>query len=139
MDEDGPVLSICLTCRDGREDEHGTRGGARLAQHVSTCMAKQTVSKMQIRGVRCMSQCKRSCVVSLADHNKFSYVFGDLDPQDGTHVQAIFELVSSYKNATEGFLERKERPNALQANILGRFPPLGSTSHLVSNIEMDNP
>jgi predicted metal-binding protein len=54
-------------------------------------------------------------------------------------VQAIFELVSSYKNATEGFLERKERPNALQANILGRFPPLGSTSHLVSNIEMDNP
>ncbi|MEP2642265.1 DUF1636 domain-containing protein [Roseobacter sp.] len=136
MDDQLPVLSICMTCRDGREDQKGTRGGTRLAHRVSACMANQATPQMHIRGVQCMSQCKRSCIVSLSAHAQFTYIFGDLDPENGGHVDALFDLVSSYRQAAEGFLERKDRPKALQANILGRLPPLDSRSQLISSIEM---
>lgn len=83
-----------------------------------------------------MSQCKRSCIVSLTAEGRFTYVFGDLDPNDDAHVEALFQLVSLYSEAPEGFLERKDRPEALQASILGRFPPLGSQSSLISELEL---
>jgi len=91
---------------------------------------------MQVRGVHCMSQCKRPCVVSLMAEGRFTYVFGDLDPNNERHAEALFELVAQYSEATEGFLQRKKRPAELQANILGRLPPLGSQSSLISDLEL---
>lgn len=126
-------------CRDSREADYGTRGGTRLAQHVSARMKDQTTPKMQIRGVHCMSQCKRPCIASLSAQGRFTYIFGDLDPEEGAYVEALFELVSLYKTTAEGFLERKDRPESLQANILGRLPPLGSQSPLISSIETVDP
>lgn len=129
-----PVLSICMTCRDGREDEVGRRGGARLAGRVAAKYKDQI--GFDIRGVNCMSQCKRSCTVSMAGEGCFTYVFGDLDPENDRHIEALFELMSLYSQAPEGFLERRERPTELQAGILGRLPPLGSQSSLISDLKM---
>lgn len=128
-----PTLSICLTCRDGREGDRGDiRGGARLAEAV--CAANWRGCPVQLRGVRCMSQCKRFCVVSLTAHDAFTYLFGDLDPDDRTHVQAIHDLIPLYRAAPEGFLGRDARPEPLRASILGRLPPVGAKSDLVTNL-----
>lgn len=89
---------------------------------------------MVLRGVRCMSQCKRPCVVSLSAPERFTYLFGDLSPADQTHVTALFDLVQSFSASEDGFLERKERPLPLRASILGRLPPLESRSTLVSDL-----
>ena len=136
MDPAKPILSICMTCRDGREGACDTRGGSRLARRVAEKLALDSDQQMQLRGVQCMSQCKRSCIVSLAAEGRFTYVFGELDPDDDTHVDALFELVSQYSKAPEGFLERKDRPAPLQASILGRLPPPDSQSSLVSNLTL---
>ena len=134
MEPAKPILSICMTCRDGREGACGTRGGSRLARRVAEKLARDHEPQMRLRGVQCMSQCKRSCIVSLAAEGQFTYVFGELDPDDDTHVDALFKLVSQYSNAPEGFLKRKDRPAALQASILGRLPPLDTQSPLVSDL-----
>ena len=136
MEPAKPILSICMTCRDGREGACDTRGGARLARRVAEKLARDSDPQMQLRGVQCMSQCKRSCIVSLAAEGRFTYVFGELDPDDDTNVDALFELVSQYSNVPEGFLERKDRPAPLQASILGRLPPLETQSLLVSNLTL---
>ena len=136
MSKADPVLSICMTCRDGRESEAGTRGGTRLARRIAARQMERGGPEMQIRGVHCMSQCKRPCIVSLTAEERFTYIFGDLDPNSERDVEALVELVSLYSEATEGFLERKERPTELQANILGRLPPLGSQSSLISDLEL---
>jgi predicted metal-binding protein len=128
-----------MTCRDGRETNLATRGGTRLAQEIVKCSKNHAVTRMQIRGVKCMSQCKRPCIVSLTAQNQFTYIFGDLDPDENVHVEALFELAARYENSTEGFLERKDRPKVLQANILGRLPPLGSQSELVTDIKVLDP
>lgn len=129
-----PTLSICTTCRDGREGRLATRGGARLAERVAIEHAKHCQPPMKVRGVRCMSQCKRPCIVSLSAPEGFTYMFGDLDPFNETHIASLFELVEKYAASADGFLERKERPKEFQANILGRFPSLESHSSLVSEL-----
>ena len=136
MDSAKPTLSICMTCRDGREGACDTRGGSRLARRVAEKLARDNDPQMQLRGVQCMSQCKRSCIISLAAEGRFTYVFGELDPDDDTHVEALFELVRQYSKAPEGFLKRKDRPAPLQASILGRLPPPNSQSSLVSNLTL---
>ena len=132
MMDDTPVLSICTTCRDGREVVGERRGGARLAQEVLLRLQGRRAEDLTLRGVQCMSQCKRPCVASLSGHGRFTYVFGDLDPENADHINALLELVARYGTAPEGFLERRQRPEALRSNILGRFPPMASTSHLVT-------
>ncbi|TQM89842.1 DUF1636 family protein [Roseinatronobacter monicus] len=129
-----PTLSICLTCRDGREGDHGdVRGGARLARALCSLVAQQGCDAT-LRGVRCMSQCKRACIVSLTAPGAFTYLFGDLDPTDPAHLQAILDLIPLYSKAPEGFLTRDARPEPLRATILGRLPPVGTASELVSDL-----
>jgi predicted metal-binding protein len=122
-----PILSICLRCRDGREADRGhTRGGARLARAV---LQAGGAGPVRLRGVQCMSQCKRPCVVSLTAAGRFTYLFGDLDPD--SDARAILSLVQLYVEAPEGFLTRDARPERLRAGILARLPPLGTASDLV--------
>ena len=135
MFDNSPVLSICMSCRDGREVVDGSRGGTRLAQVVVTQLGARAATKLKLRGVRCMSQCKRPCIASLSSHDRFTYVFGDIDPEIPDHVDALFELVVRYKTTPEGFLKRRERPEALRSNILGRLPPLRSGSLLVTPLD----
>jgi predicted metal-binding protein len=127
---EAPVLSICLTCRDGREALHKTRGGARLARKV--LQENGVKNAITLRGVRCMSQCKRPCIASFSAPECFTYVFGDLDPDRTDHIDALFEFASLYGLASEGFLKRDERPEVLRASILGRLPPIESNSPLVT-------
>lgn len=135
MQNERPVLSICTTCRDSREKENVRRAGNRLAQRVQQERGGIADTQLTLRGVECLSQCKRSCVVSLSAHGRFTYVFGELDPENPEHVAALFELVAQYKRAPEGFLARHERPEALRSNILGRLPPMNSASQLVTHLD----
>jgi len=126
-----------MRCRDGREAAHGDmRGGARLAEAICG-LVMQHGCDADLRGVRCMSQCKRSCVVSLTAPGAFTYVFGDLDPEAPDHAQAILDLIPLYHSAPEGFLARDARPAPLRPSILGRLPPIGTTSQLVSDLRIE--
>lgn len=131
-----PTLSICLACRDGRESERCLdRGGARLAEAIRAVAAGQDCPT-QLRGIRCMSQCKRPCVVSLTAHGAFTYVFGDLDPEDSAHPQAVLDLIALYRATPEGFLKRDVRPIPLRSSILARLPPIGTTNDLATNLDV---
>ena len=137
MIHDQPALSFCMTCRDGREAvQRGVRGGARLAQaFLSQSGTTRWHRGFELRGVQCMSQCKRSCIVSLSARGRFSYIFGDLDPAERGHIEALRDLMPLYLAAPEGFLPREERPEPLRARILGRLPPPGISSDLVISFE----
>ena len=82
----------------------------------------------EFRGVACMSQCKRPCIAAFCGHGRFSYLFGDLDPEMSSNVDALLEFPSIYLTAPEGFVERRNRPMPLQKGILARLPPPDSTS-----------
>ena len=111
LDPKLPLVSICLRCRDGRENDFdGVRGGTRLAEGVLVRLAGKSSPAFQLRGVNCMSQCKRPCTIALSAPNRFTYLFGDLDPYTPDHIDALLALPSLYMVAPEGFLRREERP-----------------------------
>ena len=121
-----------MTYRGGREAETGAFGGSRIAEAIHAQIGEQPATGVTLRGVKCMSQCKRPCIVSLSQNDKFTYVFGDLNLHESAQTEALIELVEVYNKAPEGFLKRRDRPELLRANILGRFPPIRSASPLVS-------
>lgn len=131
---DGPILSICLRCRDGREGsdtDRDRRGGRRLAQAVADAFPDSMASRrgIRLRGVICMSNCKRPCIVALSAPGRFTYLFGDLDPT--LHAGDVLAVAAAYAEAEGGFLPRPARPEVLRAGILGRIPPLGLEGDLV--------
>lgn len=132
--DDRLTLSICLRCRDGRErrdTDLDQRGGRRLARAVGAAFHGSLASSrgVELRGVNCMSQCKRPCTIALSAPDRFSYLFGDLDPD--LHVDDVLAVAAAYADAPDGFLPRTVRPEVLRAGILGRIPPLGFAGDLV--------
>ena len=131
MLEKKSILSVCISCRDNRENKYKIRGGKRFSRMLQKSIRKKN---LLLREVKCMSQCKRACIVSLTAQDSFTYIFGDVDPNQTKYAQELLELVSIYSKANEGFMRRRDRPNLFRSNILGRLPPIDSTSDLVNNI-----
>ena len=128
-----PTLSICLSCRDGREEFYMTRGGSRFAKKL---LNKNLLKKqVNLRGINCMSNCKRACTISLTAKKSFTYVFGDIDPENSEYSESLIELVSKYSLSSDGFLRRRDRPLLFQSSILGRLPPIQSNSAIVTNLK----
>ena len=130
-----PLLSICMTCRDNREEIYGVRGGARLARKAHQELGNKKLVKL--RRVECMSNCKRACILSLTSINGFTYMFGDIDPNRSEYVKSLKDLVSTYKSRPAGFLRRRERPESYRSNILGRFPPINSNHLIVKKLKSE--
>ena len=127
-----PTLSICLSCRDGREEIYMTRGGRRFAKKL---LNKNLLKKqVNLRGNNCMSNCKRACTISLTAKKSFTYIFGDIDPENSEYSESLIELVSKYSLSSDGFLRRRDRPLLFQSSILGRLPPIQSNSAIVTNL-----
>ncbi len=127
-----PTLSICLSCRDGREETYMTRGGRRFAKKL---LNKNLLKKqVNLRGINCMSNCKRACTISLTAKKSFTYIFGDIDPENSEYSESLIELVSKYSLSSDGFLRRRDRPLLFQSSILGRLPPIQSNSAIVTNL-----
>lgn len=134
MQKNDVTLSICLRCRDGQETRAGDlsqRAGRKLARAVVDAFAGSEAERagVSLRDVHCMSQCKRACIISLTAPGCFSYIFGDLAPEQ--HAAQVLEVAARYAEAETGFLERAQRPEALRAGILGRIPPEGHDSDLI--------
>jgi predicted metal-binding protein len=117
-------LSICFRCKpegwSGYADAR--RPGADLADAIEAEAQKRGIDLTVLRDVRCMSQCKRPCVVAFSGEGRFTYIFGDLDP--ARDAAAVLDAFALYMARPDGFMERFERPEALKAGILGRVPPL---------------
>ena len=116
-------LSVCTRCKPpdfiGSDEE---RPGYKLAGAVLDAVRENPSPNLALRGVRCMSQCKRPCVVALSAPDKYTLFFGDLDP--GTTVSDILTLADQYAASANGYVPRDQRPEQLRAGILGRIPPL---------------
>ena len=128
------VLSICSTCRDGDEENLKKRGGQRLLENIVAYFNYKKLPFLKLREVRCMSQCKRSCVISFTSNNCFTYVFGDINPKDPQYVKSLFDLVILYGKAEEGFLRRRDRPELFKSNNLGRLPAICSRSPIINKL-----
>ena len=104
-------------------ERDGVRSGLRLLQAVAQGLQNSPLAdRLELRAVRCLSQCRRPCAVALAAPGKFTYLFGDQHPQRAA--EALLDVAALYLASGGGWLARERRPRSLRASILGRIPPL---------------
>lgn len=117
----GPVVvSVCVTCRSPDADD-SDRPGERLlaALREAAAAAGQEVA---IQPVQCLSVCKRPCTAAFSGPDRYTYVFGDLDPK--TAASDLLAGLRTYRDQEHGYMLWRERPEPLRRGIVARIPPL---------------
>lgn len=113
----GVVISVCTLCRPAEGDANP--GAALLAALRQAC--GEGGAPVTIREVQCLSVCKRPATAALSGPDRYTYVFGDLDPNSAA--PALIECARLFAEAEHGYLLWRERPEALRRGIIARIPP----------------
>ena len=121
---EAPVLYVCVTCRAaGDPDAREERPGARLYRALA---ARCAGGPIRVEPVECLSVCKRPCTVAVAAAGRWTYVYGDLDPE--TSPDVILDGVGRYAAAEAGIVPWRERPEAFRKGVVARIPPFRTSS-----------
>jgi predicted metal-binding protein len=120
-------LLVCTACasvwKDGKRE--GKSGGQQFMEDLSKLAQDwEFFEQFDIREVECMSACSHSCAVSFAAAGKYTYLFGDLPPNEPESVEAVLECAGQYYSKPDGLLPWSERPQALKKGVLAKIPPL---------------
>ena len=118
------TLYVCVTCRREADDSDEPRPGARLYAAVQRALA-DTVEGPALVAVECLSNCRRSCSTAVAAPDKWTYVVGNLDPEQ--HVADIIAFARLHQAHEAGLPAWRERPLHIRRNTVARVPPLRSS------------
>lgn len=110
------TLFVCVTCR--REgDLSEPRPGARLFAAL-----KKQAGETDVQPVECLSNCTRSCTAAVAAPGKWTYVVGNLDPEQ--NVDDVLQFARLHGASADGLTVWRERPVHVRKNTIARVPPM---------------
>jgi predicted metal-binding protein len=112
------TILVCSTCRDATGSDAHPRAGALLAQNAREAASKENI---RIRTVECLGNCKHRLSAALLREGCWSYVFGDLTPDNGGDLVAGAKLFAA---STDGLVPWRGRPDCLKRGLVARIPPL---------------
>ena len=97
--ESDDILYVCITCKKNGEAVE-PRPGKILYDNL-----RRLNSKMNIKPVKCLAGCSNGCTLSLTNKNKWTYVIGNLTPdQDEADILSGFTLYKKTLLATWGLI-----------------------------------
>lgn len=111
-------LLVCTTCRAPGADPAAPRAGAALA----AALAGAPPAGVRVVPVECLSNCARGCTVALRGAGRWSYVYGDLDPD--RDLAQLVHGAAKYREAPDGLVPWRERPEHFRKHCIARIPPL---------------
>ena len=111
------ILYVCTTCRREGDDPDGQWAGARLHAELLARAGEQ----VRVEAVECLSVCKRPCTVAVAAPDRWTYVYGDLDPVESAAI--ILDGIAAYAGTPDGIVPWKQRPSAFRSGVIARIPP----------------
>jgi predicted metal-binding protein len=115
-------LHVCVTCRRaGDPDDKAARPGAILHRALSQALSAEDAPVIRLEAVECLSVCKRPCTVAVSGPERWTYIYGDLDP--ATAVETILDGVRRYAATPDGLVPWRERPEAFRKGVVARIPP----------------
>jgi predicted metal-binding protein len=112
-------LLVCVKCRataEAKPDE--PRPGMLLFEALSN---DPSMDDITVTAVECLSNCPRGCSVVLRSPGKWTYVYGNLAPVDAA---LVAEGAQKYRDAPDGLVPWRERPEHFRKNCIARIPPL---------------
>ena len=113
------TIYVCITCRGGADFEPVPTPGAVLADATMRAAAGTGITVLR---VRCLANCKRGLSAAVRRNHAWTYLFGDLDAENGAG--ALIEGARLFSHATDGVMPWRGRPEALKRGLVARTPPI---------------
>ena len=110
-------LLVCVTCKREGMDPAAPRPGAQLARVLAGGLPQGVV----LRETECLSNCTRGCTVALRGPGRWTYVYGNLAPDQSA---VVAEGAAKYAATADGLVPWRERPDHFRKNCIARIPPL---------------
>ncbi len=117
------MLYVCTTCR-AEGDTSEIRAGARLRAALDARLGAAPVPGLRIEPVECLSVCKRPCTVAVASAGRWTYVYGDLDPESAA--ETLLAGLGLYAGTPDGIVPWRARPEIFKRGVVARIPPFPS-------------
>lgn len=118
-------LLVCTTCRSKPAvpppeppPEDAPRAGALL---LGALAALGWPPGVTLRPVECLSNCSAGCTIALRGAGRWSYVYGNLTPEQAA---TVAEGAALYRAAPDGLVPWRERPEHFRKNCVARIPPM---------------
>ncbi|MFN3955315.1 MAG: DUF1636 family protein [Pararhodobacter sp.] len=118
-------LLVCVTCRAAQAavpDANANADAPRPGQCLLDGLRQTPPEGVVLRAVDCLSNCSRGCTVALRAPGRWTYVYGNLDP--AAHLPVIIEGALKYRDAPDGLVPWRERPEHFRKNCIARIPPM---------------
>ncbi|HVW57525.1 MAG TPA: DUF1636 domain-containing protein [Rhizobiaceae bacterium] len=112
------TVIVCSSCRGPDGSDERPRPGKFLA---TAAREAAEGSDIAVLAVECLGNCKRRLSASLVKRGGWSYVFGDLSPENGADLIAGARL---FAETPEPVLPWRGRPDCLKRGLVARIPPL---------------
>jgi len=121
-------IVACSTCRhsaEAKEDDHGQRGGARLAGILRAAQAADPrYAGLAIEEMACLFACAEHCTIHLRAPGKIGYVLGRFRP-DEESARAILDYALAHAASEEGSVPYRQWPEGVKGHFIVRTPPEG--------------
>jgi predicted metal-binding protein len=111
------VISVCTTCKT--QDTAGDVVGPHLLAAVREVITPD--GEIAVRAVQCLGVCKRPTTAAVSGPDRYTFVFADLQPEDGA--VALCEFAISFLRADYGLVPWRERATVLRRGMIARIPP----------------
>ncbi|MCW1383723.1 DUF1636 domain-containing protein [Novosphingobium sp. KCTC 2891] len=126
--QQGPAVVVCSTCRlsaEQRENEHGQRGGALLAEVLRAVQqADPALATVEVQEMACLFACQRHCTVHVRAPGRIGYVLGGFAPVE-EEARAILEYAVLHADSAEGVVPYGAWPQGVKGHFITRTPPEG--------------
>ena len=119
-----PTLTVCNTCRAGRELADGEiPPGAllydALRMKLDALQANGDGAPVLLRQVSCLASCERGCAAAISMPGKWTNLLGFLSPALASD---LLDYACAYAASSTGTVMPSRRPASLGSLILGRVP-----------------
>jgi len=119
------VVHVCTHCRhpDYKARRQGKPGGEALPEALKTALEEQGLDHIfKIEPITCLGNCKKRCRLSVVAPGRWSWLIGDLSPQDD--FIELMDFLRAWQAAENGLIPKEERSKWLLRHGLGRVPPV---------------
>jgi predicted metal-binding protein len=114
-------IVACSTCGGAPGEADGRTRGEHLLDRLRRELEGRGDIGVEVKSVRCLWACKRSCAVMLRSPGRVGYVIVDLEPND-VSARALLDYAGLYVQSEDGAVPFKTWPVALKGHFYCRIP-----------------
>lgn len=117
------TLFVCETCGFDSSTPDAVRPGELFARALEKQLAEQPLPQFELKRIKCLMACKRSCNVHLRAPGKPGYVIGDFSA-DAESAQTLLDYCGKYQLSETGQVPFSTWPQKIKGKFVARVPAL---------------